>query len=213
LHLRRIRRLAPLLLLGVCAAVLLPRRGALTAQAVLGWTPRRPALAALFLLALYALKSLSVFFPLAALELAAGLLFPLAAALALNLAGVALAQLLPYLLGRRRRGELENLLSRRPRLAALWERRQGRDFPFVLLLRLCGVLPGDLVSLALGAGGLDWGVYLGAGLLGSLPHMLAVTVLGSSLSDIRSEAFFLALAGNAAVTVLALLVWRRKGTR
>lgn len=187
---------------------LLPRFRGADAAAVMAWSPDRPAPAALFLLTLYAVKGLSFFFPLAVLEAAGGLMFPLWQALALNLLGVAAAMSLPYLLGRRERDGLESLTVRFPRLKKIRELRQGGDFLFVFLVRLTGVFPCDAASFYFGAAGIPFRVYLPAGLLGALPHLIAVTVLGSALSNPASEAFFLSIAMNAAVTVGALTIWR-----
>lgn len=80
-------RFMPLLVLLGGGVALWPYRHALTAEAISHYSPRTAVWAALFLLALYAVKSLSVCFPLAALEAAGGLLFPYPIALGVNLAG------------------------------------------------------------------------------------------------------------------------------
>jgi uncharacterized membrane protein YdjX (TVP38/TMEM64 family) len=202
-----------LVLAAAGGAIWLARAGGATAEGLVRRAPRRPWAAAAFLLALYALKGLSFFFPLAVLEAAGGLLFPLPGALALNAAGLVLATLPPYLLGRRDRGALDGLLRRHPRLEAVRRVRQGGGFPFVLLLRLAGVVPCDAVSLCLGAAGLPWRTYLCAGTLGMLPHMAAATALGASAARPGSGGFFTAAALSAAVTVLSLALWRIRARR
>lgn len=67
---------APLLVLAAGAAALWPFRHQLTAEAIAAFSPRQTVLAASFLVGLYALKSLSVCFPMSALTAAGGLLFP-----------------------------------------------------------------------------------------------------------------------------------------
>lgn len=210
---QRFFHLLPLLLLCASAAFLLPRRHRLTAEAILLHTPDRPLAVALFLLALYALKGLSFFFPLAALEAAGGLLFPTGTALLVNVLGVCLTMSLPYCLGRGEQGGLNAVVRRHPKLAVLRKIRQDSDFFFVFLLRLTGVLPGDLVSLYLGAAGIPFPTYLPAGILGALPHIAAVTLLGSFLSDPTDGKFFITLAANAAVTVFSLALWRMRKSR
>lgn len=201
----------PGLLLG--ALFLLPRCRALTAADVLERLPSGPLPAAALLLALYVGKSLSFFFPLAVLEAAAGLLFPLPGALALNAAGIAAAMTVPWLLGRRERDGLDALIARHPRLGRVRAMRQGSDFLFVLLLRMAGLFPFDAVSLYLGAAGIPYSTALTAGLLGCLPHLVAVTVLGSALSLRSRRTLLLALAANAAVTAAAALVWALRRRR
>ena len=199
-------RWLPLAALLAGTLALWPLRDQLTAERIAAWSPRETGLAAVFLLALYAVKSLSVAFPLSALEAAGGLLFPLPAALAVNLLGVLTAQVIPFLLGRREQAALETLTARHPRLAALRPRdRPGRS---VFLLRLAGAPPGDLVSLYLGASGVPLRAYLTGGTLGSLPRVAAATVLGAALWEIGSPRFWLSLLPGAALTGLSLVLWR-----
>ena len=189
-------RWLPPLVLAAGALFLWPLRDRLTAERIAAWSPREAGLAAVFLLALYAVKSLSVAFPLSALEAAGGLLFPLPAALAVNLLGVLTAQVIPFLLGRQERAGLETL---RP------GDRPGRS---VFLLRLAGASPGDLVSLYLGAAGVPLRAYLAGGVLGSLPRVAAATVVGAALWDLGSPRFWLSLLPGAALTGLSFLLWQ-----
>ena len=199
-------RWLPLAALLAGTLALWPLRDQLTAERIAAWSPRETGLAAVFLLALYAVKSLSVAFPLSALEATGGLLFPLPAALAVNLLGVLTAQVIPFLLGRREQAALETLTARHPRLAALRPRdRPGRS---VFLLRLAGASPGDLVSLYLGAAGVPIRAYLTGGVLGSLPRVAAATVVGSALWEIGSPRFWLSLLPGAALTGLSFVLWR-----
>lgn len=71
-------------------------------------------LSSLLLLLLYMLKGLTAAVPLSALEAVGGMLFPLPGALALNTAGVALAQAGPYWMGRLRQTDLAALTARFP---------------------------------------------------------------------------------------------------
>ena len=197
----------PLLILCVGALVLWPYRASLTAERIAARSPRQAGLAAAFLIALYAVKSLSVAFPLSALEAAGGMLFPFPAGLAVNLCGVAVAQTVPYLLGRREQGGLAALTGRYPKLAVL-EQSAGSSGRTVFLLRLAGVSPGDLVSMYLGAAGVSWRKYLAGGLLGSLPRVASATLLGTALWEIGGPRFWASLCIGALLTALSLVLWK-----
>lgn len=179
----------------------------LTAQAIAQRSPGQGLAAALFLIGLYALKGLSLTFPISALTAAGGLLFPYPEALAVNLTGVAAAHLGPFLLGRRQEGGLEALTARYPKAAAL---RLPPDHRWrtVFLLRLAGATPGDLVSMYLGAAGVPLGTYLTAGLLGAAPRVAAATALGAALWNPGSPRFWASAGVSAALTVLAAALWR-----
>ena len=198
----------PALLWAGLALALWPWRGYLTGEAVAAWTPRQAWPAALFLLGLYVVKGLTAAIPITALEAAGGLLFPFPAALAVGVCGAAAAQAVPYLLGRRRQGDLSALAERYPGLGALKAgEAPGRR---VFLLRLAGVLPGDLVSLYLGAAGTPWRAYFAGGLLGSFPRVLSATALGAALWDLGGARFWASCAFGWALTAAALLAWGRE---
>lgn len=198
----------PFLILCAGALALWPLRGALTAEGIAARSPRQAWLAAAFLLALYAVKSLSVAFPLSALEAAGGMLFPLPTALAVNACGVAVAQAVPYLLGRRQRGGLGALRERFPALAALAPPTENGAGRAVFLLRLGGASPGDLVSMYLGAAGVPWRAYFVGGLLGSLPRAASATLLGTALWEIGGDRFWLSLGAGGLLTAVSLVLWR-----
>ncbi|WP_295766247.1 TVP38/TMEM64 family protein [uncultured Oscillibacter sp.] len=197
----------PALLWAALSLALWPLRGSLTGEAIAAWTPRQAWLAAMVLLGLYVVKGLTAALPITALEAAGGLLFPLPAAMALGMCGVTAAQAAPYLLGRRRQEDLSALAEQHPVLRALEPgEAPGRR---VFLLRLAGVLPGDLVSLYLGAAGTPWRAYLAGGLLGNSPRVLSATVLGAALWDLGGARFWASCIFGWALTAAALLLWGR----
>ena len=123
-------------------ALCLVHKDSFTLEGILTYTPDKPLLAALVLVALFAVKSLSVFLYSGFLYMAAGVLFPLPAAIAVNLAGTAVMVTLPYLLGQKLGGRaVEYILSRWPKAAALHDLRCDSDFFFVLLIRLLMCFP------------------------------------------------------------------------
>lgn len=193
------------------AALCLIFRDSLNAQTILHYTPENLWLAALALLAFYAVKSLSVVFPLLALYVCAGLLFPVPLALAVNLLGLFVCVSLPYSLARcAGAGLVDKLQKRYPIIARLNELQQGSELFFAFFLRVVGVLPGDVVSMVLGATGMTYWKYVLGSLLGMLPGMVSATIAGASVSDPTSPVFL----ATAAVTVLlsagSFLFWRRR---
>lgn len=201
----------PLLALPLLAAALWLLRPALTPERVSAWTPRQAGLAMAVLLALYVGKGLTAAIPVTALEAAAGLLFPFPPALAVNVCGVAAAQAAPYLLARRRREDLAALAARWPRLKALGDFRcTGRR---VFLLRLAGVVPGELMSAYLGAAGTPWPAYFAGSVLGSFPRVLSATALGAALWDLGGVRFWASCAFGWALTGAAALALGREWVR
>ena len=107
-------------------------------------------------------------------------------------------------------GLVDKLQKRYPKIARLNELQQGSELFFAFFLRVVGVLPGDVVSMVLGATGMTYWKYVLGSLLGMLPGMVSATIAGASVSDPTSPVFL----ATAAVTVLlsagSFLFWRRR---
>ena len=199
-----VRRLLPLAVLLILAVGILC--SGLSWEELLAYVPEQPALAAVFLIALYALKSVSFVLPLAALYAAGGLLFTRPVAICVNLVGLAAAVTILYWTGRHAgRGMTENLIAKYPKLGLLLSGQTGQGILSAALMRAIGVVPFDVMSLALGAVELPYGGYVLGSLLGSLPRLLAATLLGSAASDAESGAVVLTLLLNAAVAGVSAL--------
>lgn len=177
-------------------------RKALSAEGIARATPGNPWLAALVMLGLFALKSLSVVIYSGILYTASGLLFPLPVAVLLNLAGTAIMVSLPYGIGRKTGASaLDEIRSKYPKTEAIHDLRAKKDFLLSFLVRMA-CLPSDVVSLYLGAIRVDYPKYLAGSLLGMLPHTITFSVMGRNLGSLRSWEFGLALCGEIAYVIL-----------
>ena len=200
----------PLILMAAFAAVFLLAARDVEAADILQWSPANPFLAALFLIALYAAKSMSVFFPLVVLYLAGGLLFPLPVSLAVNLAGMAACVSVPYLVGRFSAAEsVDRLREKYPKLEKLERVQQDNHFLFVLIARALGVLPGDVVSLYFGSMRLPFLPYLAGSLVGLAPTMVAVSIMGDNAANPLSPGCLIAVAVDGCLVAASFLACRR----
>ncbi|MCD7756485.1 MAG: VTT domain-containing protein [Firmicutes bacterium] len=216
LHAARIGCL--LLICAVLALLFVISRDKLTVEQLLLYTPSAPLAAAAVMLGLFGLKSFCMFLYCGLLYAACGVLFPLPGALAVNLAGTVIMITLPYLLGRRSGGAaLERMVEKHPKLSLFMEFKDENPWFLSLFMRLASVLPSDLISIFLGAGGIPYGKYLLGSVLGMLPTIVAFTVMGMSVRDVTSPAFLIALGAEAALVVLSAalyaLLHRRKQRR
>ena len=158
----------------------------------------------------YAVKSLSVFFPLLVLYAAAGQVFSLPTALLVNMSGLVICETLPYWIGKRCGTELAEKLRRKyPKLSVLETLHQRGSLPFTALTRAVGIVPGDLASLYFGAVGLPYISYLAGSLLGLLPMMVADTLLGKGLGGTLSPELLAAWGISAFIAIASLFVCRR----
>ena len=206
-----------LVLLLICAAVALIYRREISTESIAGFLPKNLWLAALVFMALFAAKSLTSVVNVKILYTASAVVFPLPAALAVNLAGTAVELIVPYFIGRScgsRTAELA--VERWPRLRRLRRIRSRSDFWFSLLARATGVLPTDPVSICFGACRMPFGAFLRGGMLGLLPMLLIATFFGRAAGAPGSPGFTAAVILFAAVqaaAIAAFILWLRYQSR
>lgn len=202
-----LRRL-PLVIMGGSALLLALFGRDLSAERLISYSPESPLLAALCLIGLYAVKSLSVFFPILALYLCAGFLFPPLTAMLVNILGVAVCLTVPYLIGFYSGHELsDRLLRKYPKATLIDSFKRNNPFFLPFFTRILGFLPGDVVSLLLGARRVNFFHYLFGSLAGMLPGIVCVTLLGDSIADPSSWQFFASLGVTAVFTGGSLLLY------
>lgn len=201
----------------ICIAfIILPLASSkeITVQAVLDFTPEAPLAAAFVILLLYALKSMSFVFPIAVLQIATGHLFKTPIALLINFLGRAVTLTIPYWAGRFSGADMiENLIRKYPKLDEIYS-RQGKNPLFVsFLLRTFIFLPGDAVSLYLGATKIPFLHYLAGGILGTTLGVVLSTILGSSIKEPGSPAFILSASLMILVAVISTLLYVHSNRR
>ena len=186
--------------------VVLVLRADISVQTVLHYTPKSPLLAAGALLLLYVVKSVVMVFPMVIPEIAAGLLLPGWAALTVNFLGLLIVLTIPYGLGRHMgMAAVERSAARYSRFGALLARQQANSFFLCFFLRIIGCLPGDFVTLYLGASKTPFLQNLVGGAAGMLPEMALATLLGAAVQDPASPVFWLSAALMAALSAASFL--------
>ena len=177
------------------------------------YAPRQPLLAALAMLGLYGVKSISVFLPMLPLQLAVGFLFRRPIAVLINTLGYALGAAISYFRGRSA-GEnaIDQLMERYPRLCGFVRGSKSSNVFLSFILRVIGMVPMDVSSMYLGSTGVPFLPYLLATMAGALPKVVAITLVGDSITEPGSPPFLLSAAFTAGLTVLSSLfyLWYRK---
>ena len=112
-------------------------RDRFSVENVLRASPRNMPLAALFMMLLFALKSVSVFIYCGILFIASGIIFPLPAAILVNLLGAAVMVSLPYWLGRQMGGELiDSIVRKYPKTAFLRQLQMENELFLSFIARI-----------------------------------------------------------------------------
>lgn len=201
-----------LIWVGIIVICLIHRKE-LSAEGIASYSPKNAWLAAIVMLGLFALKSLSIVIYSGLLYAANGMLFPLPAAIALNLLGTVIMVSFPYLIGRKAGATaVEEIRAKYPKAEVIHNLRAQNDFLFPFLTRMAR-LPSDIVSLYMGAVHVEYKKYLLGSLLGILPQTITFPIMGMSIQNIRSPQFVISLCVEIAyilVTSVIYTIYRKK---
>lgn len=169
--------------------------------------------AAAVVLGIYAAKGLVFVIPASLVYISVGMAFSTPAAILLNSLGIAVEVTVSYLLGRFLGGEkVDKMLRDKRGYAQLEKLRHKGRFAFVFLLRFSS-FPIDFGSLFFGASGFAFASYFFMSLLGILPRVVVLTVLGYGIYELVPMKYILAAvlcALPAAAVAFAVLAVRKK---
>lgn len=209
-----ILRAAPFIVVVAFTVVYALSGADISAQTLLNYAPESPVLAGAFLIMMYALKSLSVMFPILALNIAGGFLFPTPIAIAVNAVGMVVELSIPYWIGRYSGKEYTDKLSRKyPKVAGIMNFGQTNAGFMTFFLRVITCLPMDIVSIYFGACRINFWIYLAGSFAGTIPMFVFATLLGTSITDLGSPMFWVSvgmIVGISAVSFLAYFIWRQR---
>lgn len=155
-------------------------------EELLTYTPDDRVLAAVVILGFFVLKSVSVVFPLAALFITTGAIYPIYISVPLNTLGLALCFTVPYLTGRFAGGDLQAVLIKRFPKAKKFVKYSHRNNLFAsYITRAVVVVPGDIASIIFGTLKMPYRPYLLGSILGVFPEMVVETYIGGNLSSLN----------------------------
>lgn len=205
---KRLIPVAAILIMGIVFTVIVKKSGQpLSVNTILRYTPENTILATGILLLLFALKSLTVVFPLSILYLASGILFQPAAAVLVSTVGLAITITVPYWIGKYSgKQAVQEICQKYPKAEMVAKYQETNTFFACFITRIVGFLPCDIVSIYFGACDTAYLIYLAAGVAGSLLSIITTTLLGEKISDPFSVEFMVVLLGRVLVSVGAVLI-------
>ena len=206
LSFERLLRVLPPVLTVLLVVVCLVVGSRISWSNLLTYTPPNLLLAAVGILALYAVKSLSVVFPLSVLYIACALWFGRWGGLMMCYLGLTVSCTLPYLIGRRfGAGVVEHLIRKYPRLDKLYQAGSSNQVMLSYLLRIVTVLPGDFCSLFLGACSVSYPRYLVGAMLGLSPLMIVHVLLADMVAQSLTGSLWEVLTPQSVGLVVILI--------
>lgn len=200
---------APVIMVIVCIFIYFRFFRGVTIQHILEFTPDNLWLAALVMIGLFGMKSLSVFFPMLILIAASGSIFPnYFVALLVNCIGVLVMLTLPYLIGRFAEREfVERIISKQKNADKLREFKSDNEFFIAYFMRVINILPCDVVSIFLGSTDFSPTKYLAGSFLGIFPGLVTTTLMGANVEHPTSPAFWIAAVVEVVFAVGSAVVY------
>lgn len=205
--LQKIIKYGALAVWGILIVVVIASRDRITADAIIHYTPSNLFLAAIVMLLLFALKTMSVFFYSGILYTASGLIFPLPAAVLVNGLGLMVMISEGYLNGRFLGSDLVGTVAEKyPKIVPILNLQDKKPFLFTLLLRMMKIINFDMGSMYMGATRAKFAPYAAASFLTVVPELILFAVLGKGISDLHAGIIIGAGIVYAAITVASMLL-------
>lgn len=152
---------------------------------ILSYTPDDHVLAALVILGFFVFKSVSIIFPLAAIFIATGHIYPIYISIPLNIIGLAVCFTVPYLVGRFAGGDLLAVIVKKFPKAKRFVKYSHQNNLFAsYITRAVVIVPGDIGSMLFGTLKMPYRPYLLGSILGVFPEMVVETYIGGNLKDL-----------------------------
>ena len=185
--LQKIIKYAALAVWAILIIIVVANRSKITADVITSYTPSNLFLAAVVMLLLFALKTMSVFFYSGILYTASGLIFPLPVAVLVNALGLVVMISEGYLNGRFLGSELVGTISEKhPKVQPILKLEDKRPFLFTLLLRMMKIINFDMGSMYMGATRAKFVPYAAASFLTVVPELILFAVIGKGISDLHA---------------------------
>lgn len=205
---RKLIPIAAIVLMGIVFTVIVKKSSEpLSVNTILRYTPENAMLAAGIVLLLFALKSLTVVFPLSILYLESGILFQPVIAVLISTVGLAITITIPYWIGKYSGKQIvQEICQKYPKAGMIAQYQRTNTFFACFITRIVGFLPGDIVSIYFGACDTAYLIYLAAGVSGSLLSIITTTLLGEKISTPFSVEFMIVLLCRILVSVGAVVI-------
>jgi len=183
----------------------------ITVQTILDYTPDNWLAAILILLLLYALKTITIFFPIIILEVAVGHLFTTIPAIIINMLGITIGYIIAYYVGYFSGSQaVVKLTDKYPALERILKKQSENSFFSCFFLRTLCFLPGDAVSMCLGAVKSPFLMYLLSSTLGSLPSTILASLFGASITEPTSPMFWISIILMGLYSGISLLIYKKE---
>lgn len=182
----------------------------ITVQGILSYEPENPFVAFLVLMGFYCLKSVIVVFPITALFISAGIMFPVPLAIAITYLGLILEISIGNFIGRRLGSTGYEKLVHKNKTLGKWLAPSDETFNAVCFITclLPGPLPLDIMNVLFGATKISYLRHIVFSLLGLSPGMIPWVIAGRAIDTPLSTEFLIPFSIALAVAFIAFLLFQ-----
>lgn len=213
-RIKQIRNAIAIIFWVIVICLCLIYRDEITVESIVAFTPQNTFVAVIVMLALFAVKSVSIFIYCGLLYAASGILFPLPLAVLVNILGSVIMATIPFWIGRKAgTGLVTKLIDKYPKLKFLKEVPRQNEFFMSFFVRIIGILPSDIIGMYLGASELRYSRYITGTILGMLPATVTFCIMGMRINDVTSPEFLFSLGFELCLMVVSTTtyaLWMRK---
>lgn len=208
LHTLKRLRIVPIVLIIAIVLVSLQNRDQFTVENIRNYIPSNIYIAIIVITALYAIKSVTIVFPLAVLNMSVGLIYPAPLSILINLIGLFVCATTPYLLGKLFGTEyIDKLVKRYPKIQRIKEFQNQDTIMLSFFVKTIAIIPSDVGSLLFGAMGSSYFKYIIGSMLSMIPHMIAVTYLGETITEPFSIGFMISSGCTLILTIISIALY------
>lgn len=187
---KKIQIVALVSFLSIIILLILTRSGNMSIDSIIENASGNPRKFIIYLLSLFAVKSLTIIIPLPSLYLASGILFEPLKAVLISYIGLSITLTIPFILGRwSGTEEMDYLKKKYPKLKKLIEMQKKNEFLASFIIRLIGWFPCDILSFYFGACKTNYIKYITSSLLGASIGVITNTLLGDVILNPLSWQF------------------------
>lgn len=163
------------------------------------------AFAAVIFVLLFNLKTILVVFPYSIFVLLGGTIFGSVYGIILSMLSVATSSSLAFFISRRLgKDKMKKFLK--GRLSMLDERTNENGFNIMLFMRLSCLFPADALSYAAGLTQMKFIHFLAGTMIGFLPEVISITLLGDNIKNPMSKEFLMSLGLIVATATLSIVI-------
>jgi uncharacterized membrane protein YdjX (TVP38/TMEM64 family) len=159
------------------------------------------------ILLLYLIKAYTGIMPMNALIVISGIVFPMPAAVLINIAGLLVLMSIKYNVGAKRgAGSASYILNKFPAIREMFYEDEKKSSRLLVVFRLVPNFPFSMVSRLYGSAGFPFEKFIFLTLLGYVPRLLSYSFLGNKVFDPFSAAFFTPIIILFIISGLSMLV-------